>query len=190
MPEFRPVSEVQHGVPGVTVSSTSTLVNPTGSWKYIRPVYQDRVAPCNQCCPVGIDIEGYMNLLREGRVDEARDLLLRENPLPAVTGRVCYHPCENGCNRRDFDEPVAIHAVERTLGDLALDAPPPGEQVGDAFRTEIMVKLGGKEHTAVFPGGSPAALAPLQAEVQTLIERAKAQGKHGLYRNGKKIEPR
>jgi 2-oxoacid:acceptor oxidoreductase delta subunit (pyruvate/2-ketoisovalerate family) len=125
VPEFRPVSEVQHGVPGVTVSSTTTLVNPTGSWKYIRPVYQDRVAPCNQGCPVGIDIEGYMNLLREGRVDEARDLLLRENPLPAVTGRVCYHPCENVCNRREFDEGVAIHAVERMLGDLALDAPPP-----------------------------------------------------------------
>ncbi len=84
----------------------------------------------------------------------------------------------------------SLDVISLIEGAIIIDAPPPGEQVGDAFRTEIMVKLGGKEHTAVFPGGSPAALAPLQAEVQTLIERAKAQGKHGLYRNGKKIEPR
>ncbi|MBI3983007.1 MAG: FAD-dependent oxidoreductase [Gemmatimonadetes bacterium] len=108
----------------VAVSQTSTLVTKTGSWKYIRPLYQDRVAPCNAGCPVGIDIEGYMSLLREGRWDEARDLLLLENPLPATTGRVCHHPCETSCNRRQFDEPVSIHAVERMLGDYALEHPP------------------------------------------------------------------
>jgi 2-oxoacid:acceptor oxidoreductase delta subunit (pyruvate/2-ketoisovalerate family) len=107
------------------VSQTSTLVNHTGSWKYIRPLYQDRVAPCNAGCPVGIDIEAYMNLLREGRVEEARDLLMRENPMPAVTGRVCHRPCEDQCNRRHFDEPVSIHGVERMLGDLELGAPLP-----------------------------------------------------------------
>lgn len=111
------------GIPSVAVSQTSTLVTRTGSWKYMRPVYHDRVAPCNQGCPVGIDIEGYMNLLREDRVDEARDLLLAENPMPAVTGRVCHHPCENACNRRLFDGAVSIHAVERMLGDLAHDGP-------------------------------------------------------------------
>jgi NADPH-dependent glutamate synthase beta subunit-like oxidoreductase len=113
------------GIPPISVSSTSTRVNRTGSWKYIRPVYQDRVAPCNAGCPVGIDIEGYMNLLREDRDDEAMDLLLRENPMPAVTGRVCDHPCETHCNRRLFDEPVSIHAVERMLGDRILERDPP-----------------------------------------------------------------
>lgn len=108
-------------VPPVAVSSTSTLVTRTGSWKYIQPAYHDRVAPCNQGCPVGIDIEGYMNLLREGRVEEARALLLAENPMPATTGRVCHHPCETACNRRRFDEAVAIHAVERMLGDLTFE---------------------------------------------------------------------
>jgi 2-oxoacid:acceptor oxidoreductase delta subunit (pyruvate/2-ketoisovalerate family) len=122
--EPRPITDLAHGVPPVAVSSTSTRVNKTGSWKYIRPVYRDRVAPCNQGCPVGIDIEGYMNLVREGRVEAARDLLLRENPMPATTGRVCYHPCELACNRASFDQSVAIHAVERMLGDLALDLPP------------------------------------------------------------------
>lgn len=118
--------DLVHGVPPVAVSSTSTRTNLTGSWKYIQPIYQDRVAPCNQGCPVGIDIEGTMNLLREGRIEEARDLLLRENPLPAVTGRVCYHPCEGACHRGRLDGAVAIHAVERMLGDLALETPPSG----------------------------------------------------------------
>lgn len=112
------------GIPPVAVSSTSTLVTHTGTWKYIRPAYHDRVAPCNERCPVGIDIEGYMNLLRENRVAEARQLLFSENPMPAVTGRVCHHPCESACNRRLFDEAVSIHAVERMLGDLAMDEPP------------------------------------------------------------------
>lgn len=110
-------------VPPVAVSDTSTLATRTGSWKYIRPEYHDRVAPCMESCPVGIDIEGYLRLLREGRVEEARDLLLQENPMPAVTGRVCHRPCEARCNRREFDGAVSIHAIERMLGDFALDRP-------------------------------------------------------------------
>ncbi len=114
-----------HGAPAVAVSSMSTRVNPTGSWKYIRPLFRDRVAPCNQGCPVGIDIEGYMNLAREGRTEEAIDLLLAENPMPATTGRVCYHPCERACNRATLDHAVSIHGVERALGDRALERPLP-----------------------------------------------------------------
>jgi NADPH-dependent glutamate synthase beta subunit-like oxidoreductase len=110
-----------HPIPAVSISSTTTQENKTGSWKTIRPLYQDRVAPCNQGCPVGIDIEAYMNLLRQGRIDDAIDLLLRENPMPATTGRVCHHPCENSCNRRSLDSAVSIRAVEKMLGDLALE---------------------------------------------------------------------
>jgi NADPH-dependent glutamate synthase beta subunit-like oxidoreductase len=135
-------------VPPIAVSNTSTLVNKTGSWKYIRPLYQDRVAPCNAGCPVGIDIEGYMNLLREGRIGEAADLLVRENPMPAVTGRVCHHPCETHCNRRLFDEPVSIHAVERLLGDLSLD----GEQ-------QVATPRRKRKHKIGIVGSGPAGLA-------------------------------
>lgn len=123
MTEARASRDAARRVPAVAVSQTSTLATRTGSWKYIRPVYHDRVAPCNEGCPVGIDIVGYMNLLRVGRVEEARDLLLRENPMPGVTGRVCHHPCEASCNRRHLDQAVSIHAVERMLGDLVLDRP-------------------------------------------------------------------
>ncbi len=108
----------------VAVSRTSTLVTHTGTWKYIRPVYRDLVAPCMEACPVGIDIEGYLNLLREGRLEDACDLLARENPMPAVTGRVCHHPCEVACNRRAYDEAVAVHAIERHLGDALLEQMP------------------------------------------------------------------
>jgi NADPH-dependent glutamate synthase beta subunit-like oxidoreductase len=111
--------------PPISVSRATTEANRTGSWKYIRPVYQDGVSPCNAGCPVGTDIEGYMSLLRQGRIDDAADLLLRENPMPAVTGRVCNHPCESGCNRARFDGAVAVHAVERMLGDHVLAAPLP-----------------------------------------------------------------
>jgi NADPH-dependent glutamate synthase beta subunit-like oxidoreductase/Pyruvate/2-oxoacid:ferredoxin oxidoreductase delta subunit len=107
-------------MPRISVSRTSTRENRTGSWKYIRPQYRDGVAPCNARCPTGVDVEGYMNLLRQGRREDAVDLLLRENPIPAITGRVCHHPCESACNRAHFDEAVAVHAVERTLGDEVL----------------------------------------------------------------------
>jgi len=117
--------DIQHGTPSLAANTASTLANRTGSSMRARPVYQDMVAPCNAACPVGTDVEGALNLLREGRVAEARDLLLRENPMPAVTGRVCDHPCQTACNRAFFDDAVNIHAVERMLGDLEPDVHAP-----------------------------------------------------------------
>lgn len=128
----------ERGRPIVAMSETTTLDNHTGSWKYIRPVYRDRIAPCNERCPVGIDIEGYMNLVRQDRMEEAIDVLLRENPMPAVTGRVCHHPCELACNRDTYDEGVAIHAVERALGDHWL-AMAPREPVSRRHRETVAV---------------------------------------------------
>jgi 2-oxoacid:acceptor oxidoreductase delta subunit (pyruvate/2-ketoisovalerate family) len=127
-------------IPPIAISETSTLVNQTGSWKYIMPRYEDRVAPCNAGCPVGIDIEGYMYLIGQARLQEAADLLVRENPMPAVTGRVCHHPCEDSCNRASLDEAVAIHSVERRLGDMILAAPPP--PAPERTRTETVAVIG------------------------------------------------
>jgi len=165
----------RYGVPPLAVSHTSTRENPTGSWKYIRPSYRDRVAPCNEGCPVGIDIEAYMDLIREDRMAEALDLLLRENPMPSVTGRVCYHPCENACNRRSFDGAVSIHAVERHLGDLALELPLPRPP---AHRVDQSVAVVGSG-----PGGLACAyhLARLGYSV-TVFEAAEEPG--GILRLG------
>ncbi|MBW7934588.1 MAG: FAD-dependent oxidoreductase [Gemmatimonadaceae bacterium] len=175
MPEHITTTPGPHAVPEVAVSSMSTLATRTGSWKYQHPEYHDKVAPCNARCPVGIDIEGYMNLLREGRVDEARDLLLSENPMPAVTGRVCHHPCESACNRRAFDGAVAIHAVERMLGDLAHQRPAP------------VVKAAGRAERIAVVGSGPAGLAAAYHLARlgygvTVYEAADAPG--GMLRLG------
>lgn len=118
MAENRATADLAHGVPTIAASTTSTLANRTGSWKYIQPIYQDKIAPCNAACPVGIDIEAVLNLLRQDKVEEARELWLRENPMPATAGRVCDHACQGACSRARFDEAVNIHAIERMLGDL------------------------------------------------------------------------
>src|SRR6478672_5568843 len=102
-----------------------------------RPVYVDLLPPCNAGCPAGENIQGWLALVRAGRHEDAWRLLTTDNPLPAVHGRVCYHPCEGACNRGELDESVSIHAVERFLGDLAarenwpfrVEAPPSGKRV-------------------------------------------------------------
>jgi formate dehydrogenase (NADP+) beta subunit len=92
----------------------------TGATRERRPIYVDRWPPCNAACPAGEDIQGWLALAQAGRYREAWERILDANPLPAVHGRVCYHPCEGSCNRAQLDETVSIHAVERFLGDRAL----------------------------------------------------------------------
>ncbi|WP_454918627.1 NAD(P)-binding protein [Xanthobacter sediminis] len=84
-----------------------------------HPLYVDLMPPCNGACPAGEDIQGWLALAQAGRFRPAWEALIRDNPLPAVHGRVCYHPCETSCNRKDLDSAVSIHAVERFLGDMA-----------------------------------------------------------------------
>ncbi len=104
----------------ITLEPGTSLANHTGSWRSVRPVYRDRLPPCNDACPAGENIQGWLYYAEEGDYETAWQLLMRDNPMPAVMGRVCYHPCENLCNRGDLDEAVAIHAVERFLGDQAI----------------------------------------------------------------------
>lgn len=91
----------------------------TGSVRYRRPIYVDLLPPCNQACPAGENIQAWLDLAQSGKYREAWESLVRDNPMPSVHGRVCYHPCEGACNRAELDAPVSIHAVERFLGDLA-----------------------------------------------------------------------
>lgn len=86
-----------------------------------RPIYHDLLPPCNNACPAGEDIQGWLAHATAGRMREAWEHLVMENPMPAIHGRVCYHPCETSCNRTQLDGAVSIHAVERFLGDLALE---------------------------------------------------------------------
>jgi NADPH-dependent glutamate synthase beta subunit-like oxidoreductase len=91
----------------------------TGSARTRRPVYVDLLPPCNAGCPAGENIQAWLAAARDGDVMQAWWLLTGDNPFPAIHGRVCYHPCEDVCNRRELDGPVSVHAVERFLGDQA-----------------------------------------------------------------------
>lgn len=91
----------------------------TGPVRLRRPSYVDLLPPCNNACPAGENVQGWLDLAQAGKYRQAWQMLVRDNPMPAVHGRVCYHPCEDACNRGELDAPVSIHGVERFLGDLA-----------------------------------------------------------------------
>src|SRR6202140_3784759 len=104
----------------ITLDSGSSLANLTGSWRTMRPVYVDRLPPCNHACPAGENIQSWLYHAESGDYENAWRVLTLDNPLPAVMGRVCYHPCESACNRAQVDEAVGINSVERFLGDEAI----------------------------------------------------------------------
>jgi NADPH-dependent glutamate synthase beta subunit-like oxidoreductase len=104
----------------ITLDPGSSLANKTGSWRTERPVYVDRLPPCNAQCPAGEDIQGWLFHAESGDYEAAWRHLTRDNPFPAIMGRVCYHTCEGVCNRGEIDAAVGINSVERFLGDEAL----------------------------------------------------------------------
>ena len=106
----------------ITLDVGSSLANKTGSWRTKRPVYVDRLPPCNHACPAGENIQGWLFHAESGDYEAAWRALVEDNPLPAIMGRVCYHPCESACNRGQLDEAVGINSVERFLGDEAMRA--------------------------------------------------------------------
>ncbi len=93
----------------------------TGPTRTQRPVYVDLLPPCNNACPAGENIQEWLAYAQAGQFRAAWEALAKNNPFPAIHGRVCYHPCETSCNRQHLDETVRIHAVERFLGDLAIE---------------------------------------------------------------------
>jgi len=86
-----------------------------------RPLYVDLLPPCNAGCPAGENIQAWLAHAEVGHYEQAWRQLVADNPLAAIHGRVCYHPCESACNRASLDSAVSIHAVERFLGDLACE---------------------------------------------------------------------
>lgn len=104
----------------ITLDPGSSLANLTGSWRTKKPVYLDRLPPCNNACPAGENIQGWLFHAEAGDYEQAWRVLTLDNPLPAIMGRVCYHPCEGACNRAQLDNAVGINSVERFLGDEAI----------------------------------------------------------------------
>jgi NADPH-dependent glutamate synthase beta subunit-like oxidoreductase len=149
---------------------------PTGNWRAIRPVYRDKLPPCNNACGTNEKIQGYLDLVKRGKYLDAYALIKEDMPFPSVTGRVCYHPCEQACNRGKYDEAISIRAVERFLGDL-----------GQALKHDVVKagKSNGKKVAVVGsgPAGHSAAyqLARLGYKV-TILEKSPKAG--GLNRGG------
>ncbi|MBW1963521.1 MAG: FAD-dependent oxidoreductase [Deltaproteobacteria bacterium] len=107
---------------GLALDLRKVVPYKTGSWRTLMPVNMMQTPPCTQSCPAGNDIRGFLRVLAEKQdYEEAWHVLTRTNPLPATCGRVCPHPCEAGCNRRDFDTPLAINSAERAVGDYGLE---------------------------------------------------------------------
>ena len=121
----------------ITLDVGSSLANKTGSWRTERPVYIDRMPPCAQACPAGENIQLWLYKAEDGGYESSWRQIMADNPLPAIMGRVCYHPCQTACNRAELDQAVGINSVEQFLGDLAIDkgwtvpveAPPSGKKV-------------------------------------------------------------
>jgi len=111
-------------LPESPVTLGNTLWNPTGTWRSMRPLHVSRLSPCMLGCPAGNPIEAFIRKIEEGDVDGALAVIREENPLPAVCGRVCFHPCEAACNRGTLDQPVAIHELERWVADRGKWSPP------------------------------------------------------------------
>ena len=104
----------------ITLDPGSSLANHTGSWRTNKPVYLDRLPPCNAGCPAGENIQGWLFHAESGDYEQAWRVLVADNPFPAIMGRVCYHSCESVCNRGQLDSAVGINSVERFLGDEAI----------------------------------------------------------------------
>lgn len=122
----------------------------TGPKRSRQPVYVDFMPPCNSACPAGENIQAWMAHAQAGNYAEAFQVLMEDNPFPAVMGRVCVKPCETGCNRNHIDTTVNIHAVERYIGD---------EAIRQQWEVMMPVKRTGKKVMVVGagPGGLSAA---------------------------------
>ena len=127
---------------GETIKDTAlcglgqTAPNPVLSTiKYFRDEYDEHIrhkhcragvcadlfiSPCENACPAGVNVPGYIALIADGRPLDAYRLIRQENPFPAICGRVCTHPCEDSCRRAQLDEPLAIADLKRFAADVAM----------------------------------------------------------------------
>lgn len=160
----------------ITLDVGSSLANRTGAWRTERPVYVDRMPPCNDACPAGENVQQWLYRAEDGSYEPAWRKIMEENPFPAIMGRVCYHPCQTACNRARLDKAVGINSVEAFLGD---------EAIRNGWRVEVDTARSGRRVLVV--GAGPAGLSAayhlnLLGHDVTVIDAAPAPG--GMMRYG------
>jgi 2-oxoacid:acceptor oxidoreductase delta subunit (pyruvate/2-ketoisovalerate family) len=132
---FKGASEM----PEISISRGHMDWNKTGAWRTQRPFFENKTPPCNAACPAGNDIVGFIQKITQGDFEGAWNLITEENPFPGICGRVCFHPCETNCNRGSYDEPIAIHALERFAADFASRLPQKTEKISPQGKGKIAV---------------------------------------------------
>ncbi len=170
--QFKGISDM----PMISISSGNMDWNKTGAWRSQRPFYEDKTPPCSATCPVGNDIVSFIQKMAQGDLEGSWNDIKEENPFPGVCGRVCFHPCEANCNRGKYDEPIAIHALERFVADFASNLNEKVKNVPGAKKGKIAIVGSG-------PAGLSCAyhLARLQYNV-TVFESSSFAG--GMLRIG------
>ena len=169
---FKGASEM----PKISISLGDMEWNKTGAWRAQRPFYEDKTPPCRAACPAGNDIVAFIQKITQGDFEKAWELIKGENPFPGICGRVCFHPCESKCNRGRFDEPIAIHALERFVSDFSSNLNKKVEKIPVKRREKIAIIGSG-------PAGMSCAyhLAKLHYDV-TVFESSSSTG--GMLRTG------
>ena len=169
---FKGASEM----PKISISLGDMEWNKTGAWRAQRPFYEDKTPPCRAACPAGNDIVAFIQKITQGDFEKAWELIKGENPFPGICGRVCFHPCESKCNRGRFDEPIAIHALERFVSDFSSNLNKKVEKIPAKRREKIAIIGSG-------PAGMSCAyhLAKLHYDV-TVFESSSSTG--GMLRTG------
>jgi Pyruvate/2-oxoacid:ferredoxin oxidoreductase delta subunit len=94
--------------------------NRTGTWRFLVPTPARWTPPCQAQCPAGIPIPEFINALKTGKMTEALEVIMGYNPLPRLTGRLCYHPCQTTCIRRELDQHIFIQTLERHAAEAVL----------------------------------------------------------------------
>jgi NADPH-dependent glutamate synthase beta subunit-like oxidoreductase/Pyruvate/2-oxoacid:ferredoxin oxidoreductase delta subunit len=156
-----------------TTGSTEAIK--TGTWRAALPVYVNPPSPCRAACPVDGRIVDWIAMAKAGDLFGAWTILTDHNPFPAVAGRVCHRPCESACNRAAYDEPLAVRALERHVGDVGLAN-------GWRFPATPL----GRQHVAIVGGGPSGLSAAYQLRRRgygvTVFEAQRELG--GLLRDG------
>lgn len=113
--------ESEKDLPEAPISQGFTLVNKTGSWRNVKPILSEQNAPCQNACPLKVWVQSFIDLLTRGKPEDAAKEVLRNNPFPLLTRKLCKAKCEIACNRKKYDAPISIRELEGFVGSIGYE---------------------------------------------------------------------